>query len=112
MDQTSLLKEFQDKMKRVSEWLNNIPDKPFEIENEKKILKRKSTNWRNEKSKRYLFQREYERNYGSSMLFKWKFIKVEDKWKQDDYDVIQNLFKIPECKSYMGHDEILQSTMN
>lgn len=48
----------------------SVADEKFKI--------RKSLNWRDEKSKIYLFHREFEETFNSSYWFKWRPIKQED----------------------------------
>lgn len=86
----------QDKREMIQNWLKNV-NKHYKVEDseKKKVIKRKSSSSRNNKSKIYIYWKEFEAQYGNCENFhhKIKAVKTEDEWEKDEYDVIEHNFK-------------------
>ena len=103
-EQERNLREHQEKMERVRQWILSCErdaegtnkrkreDQNHELEPENKRRKeeenkseikeynqiRKSETWRNKKSKIYLHRRNFEGTFNSCYWFKWRAVKQED----------------------------------
>lgn len=71
-------RDFVNKQERTQLWINQLQlwVKDHHDVNKRKI--RKSTEWRNKKSKIYMNHREYEELYKNHFWFKWTSVKLED----------------------------------